>query len=225
MRTVWFECDPRPFAVTGRHRCHKATIGRLTIEEYRTRSRSRPYGLRMSAQLEAREDIRVVILEAINLASDLNVSWTYVAIAPLFPPSLIVRLVRCPPGWRTNAVAAKKALPHTRGSIDIRTRISQRKGVRATLNQMPLAPALVALKAYRASDEVVRLLIELHFQALSLHGSQASLILRAKALELCRAILPGRGDKSRQDALQPEIRHRMQRTYSWLMNIANNRVD
>jgi hypothetical protein len=94
-----------------------------------------------------------------------------------------------------------------------------------TLPYMPLKRALEAVRAYRTSDAATRLLIDLHTRSLKEPGSDTQLILLAKALELVRAVLPGRKDADKQKALQAEVQASLNQSLPWLYDIANNRLE
>src|SRR5438552_458515 len=97
-----YECVPRPFFVTGNVNCHSERVGHFDVSEYRRRSGVRPYGLRMEASPQNREEAEKWHLEAIALARDLNKMWTYVAGVTLFPRYSALRILSGPDGWKTN---------------------------------------------------------------------------------------------------------------------------
>ena len=223
-RTLWFEIQPRPFELPKRKKCYVGVVGSFTIREYRHRSRLWPYGLRMSTEIDAREDVQLRVSEAIALASDLNAVWPYVGGLALFHRGLRVIQVKAPRGWRTNARRLRRALPSTRPSLEIRFSRESKRNWAVTLDAMPLEPALRALVAYRSTDAATRLLIVLHAQAMDQYDD-AGLFLLAKALEMCRALLPGRTDAQRLRGLPATAQQQMRTSLRWLMEIANSRVN
>jgi hypothetical protein len=66
-------------------------------------------------------------------------------------------------------------------------------------------------------------LIQLHLGAMGNLGTEAALLLSAKALEICRALLPGRNDNQKQKALQLELTNELRHSLHWLFGIANQR--
>jgi hypothetical protein len=220
---LWFECEPRAFMVPKGMRGHTATVGPLEVSEYRRRSKVRPYGLRMQAQVQTKEDVGRCRDAAFGLASDLDRIWAYAAGEPLFARILTIQLIGVPEGWRSNVERLRRSLPASRLSLTLRT-----KGIRRhwmTLGHWPLQHALTALAAYRTADEPTRTLVDLHFEGMMNFGSQPGLVLFAKALELCRALLPGREDIRKQAALPSEVTRALRRSLHWLFGIANQRVE
>lgn len=224
-RTVWFECSPRPFFGPKRKPCHREVVDGLDVFEFRRRSRVTPYCLRMEARVENQEELRERSRSALDLAGDLDLVWPYVAGAPLFPRVLTIQLVKAPSGWRTNADRIGRHLPWVGPGFHAKMRMAGGRRYWMTLPYMPLKPALEAVRAYRTSDAATRLLIDLHTRSLKEPGSDTELILLAKALELVRAVLPGRGDADKQKNLQAEVQASLTHPFAWLYNIANNRLE
>jgi hypothetical protein len=90
---------------------------------------------------------------------------------------------------------------------------------------MPLRNALSAARSYLTANENTRLLLDFHSQALALPGSQPGLFLFAKGLELARLMLPGRDDKTRENALPLKVRDSLRQSLHWLYGIANLRLE
>ena len=229
-RVIRFECEPRPFVIPKRFRCHREAFAPFEVSEYRRRSKVRPYGLRMEAIVRTKGEVHECRQAALNLAQDLNRVWAYVAGVPLFPQVLIARRINAPPGWQSNSDKISRGLPWTLGPHRIHIegggiRFGRPKPYLVTLTDMPLGPALAAVRKFRGADQVTRLLMGLHFGALNQPGTDSRLFLLAKALELVRATLPGRNDTQRQAALHPETRQELRRSLHWLYGIANNRLE
>jgi hypothetical protein len=74
-------------------------------------------------------------------------------------------------------------------------------------------------------DPVSRTLLELHYQALTARSATAGLFLLAKCLELVRELLPGRTDHARESSLPAQIRNGLKRSFHWLFDVGNNRLD
>lgn len=227
-RLIRFECDPRPFVVPKRLRCHHETFPPFEVIEYRTRRKLGPYGLRMEAIVRTKVEVNECKQAALYLAQDLNRVWPYVAGVPLFPQILIARRINAPPGWRSNSDVVSKGLPMMLGPLRITggaIRFGRPKPYLVTVTEMPLRSALTAVRKFRGADPITRLLMELHLGALNQPGTDSRLFLLAKALELIRALLPGRNDAQRQSALDPETRKRLRQPLHWLYGMANNRLE
>lgn len=222
-RTLWYECAPRPFFTPARVRCHRQQIGHLTIFEYRRRSKTCPYGLRIEARVRTKDDVRARDLEAHKLATDLSGGWPYVAGTLLFPIRLMIQISKSPQGWRTNSQKLLSALPAA--GLSMKVRLGPASPYSMTLPYMPLRDALIAVPAYRTANATTRVLLGLHLQAMALPGTESGLFLFAKALELARIMLPGRKDNARQAALPHAARAALRRSLHWLYGIANQRLE
>jgi hypothetical protein len=108
--------------------------------------------------------------------------------------------------------------------LEIRFSRQSKRNWAVTLDAMPLEPALRALAAYRSTDATTRLLIALHTQAIDQYDD-AGLFLLAKALEACRALLPGRTDTQRLHGLPATAQQQLRTSLRWLMQIANSRLN
>jgi len=143
--------------------------------------------------------------------------WTYVAGVPLFPQVLRMTYPDAPDGWESSESTLRDRLPGLR---------IQHHTVRQYLLElpfMPLAPAMVAVAAYRKASPETRMLIELHVESLLNPGSMSGLVLTAKALELARALLPGNTDTQRQSALGATFGN-LKQSLHWLYGRANQRL-
>ncbi len=221
-RTIWFETRPRPFKVPSRGRCHREQAGSILVSERRRRSETGPYVIRFEGTAHTREDVDTLRSNAIKLADELDHIWAYVAGVPLFPTVTTLTIAKVPPGWKTNADQVKSRLPVTRGYF-ARERLSNRYLV--TLPHLPLKLALGAVRALRAADEVTRFLVDLHVASLREGTPSSSMVFLAKALELVRALLPGRNDPAKERQLPPEAQKELRRSLHWLYGIANQRVE
>jgi hypothetical protein len=96
---------------------------------------------------------------------------------------------------------------------------------RVLIPLLPLQPAIVAVQAYRTANPETRFLMNLHFGAIDQLGTESQLFLFAKALELARLMLPGRRDPQKEASLSPSVRAALRRSFHWLFDIANNRLE
>ena len=100
-----------PFFVPARLHGYRGRVGNLDVIELRRRSKFLPYVLRMECQVTTKEQAGRYDAEARQLASDLNIVWAYVALVPLFPKRIMIRLSGPPDGWRTNFKKLKSTRP------------------------------------------------------------------------------------------------------------------
>ena len=222
LRIVWFETRPRPFKVPRRARSHREQVGSLLVCERRRRSASSPYIIRFEGPVHIREDVDRILSEALTLAQELDHIWTYVAGVPLFPTVTTLTIPNAPLGWVSNIDQVKTRLPVTRAHL---ARLRVRSTYLVTLPHFPLKPALVAARALRSADEVTRFLVDLHVASLRESTPSSSMVFLAKALELVRALLPGRTDAARQQQLPSAAQIQLRRSLHWLYEVANRRVE
>jgi hypothetical protein len=234
--TLFYEC-PRPFFVPARMHGYQGRVGNLDVTEYRRRSKLLPYVLRMECQVTTNEQARNYDTEARQLAHDLNIVWAYVASVPLFPKRFMIRLSGPPDGWRTNfknlkstrpiALRSARAISSPGPPVGFRVdiKINPPGPYKVILPFLPLEPALGAVQAYRTAEPETRFLTDLHFGSIDQLGTESQLFLLAKALELARVMLPGRTDAQKEAALSLGVRAALRRSFHWLFDIANNRLE
>jgi hypothetical protein len=234
--TLFYECAPRPFFVPARLHGYRGRVGGLDVIEHRHRSKVLPYGLRMECQVTTRTHAQYCATEAQQLAIDLNIVLAYVALVPLFPRRLIMRLSEGPDGWRTNFKKLKSRKPIKPQSLLASSSPGPAAAFRVSIKvnpvkyevvlpYMPLQRALAAVQRYRTANQATRLLIELHFGAIDQLGTRSQLFLYAKALELARVMLLGRTDPQKEATLSSGVRAALRRSLHWLFDIANNRIE
>lgn len=237
LKTLFYECSPRPFFVPARLRGYREKIGALDMIEHRHRSEVLPYGLRMECQVDTKQDAARCHTEALQLALDLNIVWAYVAVVPLFPKRIMLRLAESPDGWRTNFKKLKSTRPTKPRSalaispspvpaVALSMSIKIKPGkYKVVLPYMPLQRALVALRAYRNASENMRFLMNLHFAAIDQLGTDTQLFLFAKALDLARDMLPGHDNPKKESALPVGVRAELVQSLNWLGEMSNNRLE
>lgn len=219
-----YESTPRPFVIPDGDPTHSEQVGRLRVTENSVAGEPRLYQLRMTADVHTREEAEACHSEALSVADDLDVVWTYVAGQPLFPYRMVLQIREAPNGWTTDYKEVRSQLPSASRFTyeDIRF-VSGPSYVE--LPFMPLQPAMALLHSYRSADQNTRLLTSLHYEAIGQRGSQAGLFLLAKALELAKLILPGRTDNQKQKALSSDVQSELSQSLHWLYDIANNRLE
>jgi hypothetical protein len=160
-----------PFFVPARLHGYRGRVGNLDVIELRRRSEAYPYVLRMECQVTTKkEEARKYNTEARQLASDLNIVWAYVALVPLFPKRLMMRLSGPPEGWRTNLKKLKvtrRIKPRPGASpgppAGFTATLTINKGhYKVTSTSLPLQSAIDAVRAYRSASAEARFLIDTH---------------------------------------------------------------
>jgi hypothetical protein len=221
-KTIWFKCE-RPFVPPNDLPCHTEMFEALEILEYRTENPARPYGLKIQSEVNWRNEVSPIRNAAIKLAGELDLIWAFVAGRSLFYKVLHVTRITAPPGWEGNSEAVEKTLPLKGGFIDFKWTKSGSSGT--PLFFMPLEQALIAVRAYRSTDVATKRLIRLHYDAMSHLGSESTLLLLSKALELTAALLPGHTRARKQQSLPAEFRSELRHSLQWLFDIANTRQE
>jgi hypothetical protein len=187
----------------------------------------------MECRVTTKEEARQYDAEARQLASDLNIVWAYVALVPLFPKRVTIRLSGPPDGWRTNFRKLKSTRPikprpgHSPGppagfSVSLTINKGQYK---VTSNVLLLRRAIDAVHAYRTARPEARFLMQIHFAAIDQLGMASQLILYAKALDLARDLLPGNGNSKKEAALPANVRSALRQSLTWLGEMSNRRLE
>jgi hypothetical protein len=224
-----------PFFVPARLRGYRGRLGNLDVIELRRRSKFLPYLLRMECLVTTKEQARQCNAEARQLANDLSMVWAYVALAPLFPKRLIMRVGSgAPDGWRTNFKKLKSSRPikPRPGSspggppVSFTASLKINNGqYKVTSNVLLLQRAMDAVHAYRAASPEAVFLMQIHLAAIDQLGVPSQFILYAKAFDLARDLLPGHGDSKKVAALPVNVRSALRQSLSWLGEMSNRRLE
>jgi len=183
------------------------------------------YSIVIEGVVTSESEIWTMSEKAHQLAEDLNRTWTYVCGHPINVARLGLTVRTAPPGWMTDVPEIRERISAKRsgltcGSIEIKTRYW------VFCSDFPLRRALRVRESLLDASVIVRTLISLHHMALTSRESEVRLLLLAKALEIVRAILPGRRDQEKQRKLPYEIISELRRgSLDWLSEIANSRLD
>lgn len=128
---------------------------------------------------------------------------------------------RVPAGWSSNRERVSVELQRRAGSKYIVKHLGG--PVSHTIaGAFPVARLLPALDGYARIDRTTALLIELYYHAIT---SPMPILLFCKALEIVRALLPGRTDAQKQNALPADVRHHLRGNFHELFSLANNRLE
>jgi hypothetical protein len=223
MATIFIETQARPFVIPDGAVCHHEQVGLVTAKERRSENPQKPYVLRIEWEATTREEAALGHQAALHLADELDSVWAYVAGEPLFAVQLILEITEAPEGWTSNYRDVQRQLPSAQGISIESVSITNTHSMR--LPHMPLRNALRARDAYSHADADTKALIDLHFNAMKHPGSQPGLFLMAKAMELAKAMLPGRTPEEKQTALPFETANYLRQSVRWLGMIANKRFE
>jgi hypothetical protein len=222
-----------PFFVPARLHGYRGRVGNLDVIELRRRSKFLPYMLRMECRVTTKEQARQYDAEARRLASDLNIVWAYVALVPLFPKRVTIRLSGPPEGWHTNfkKLNSTRPIKPRPGSspgpaVSAIASVKINKGpYKVTSNSLLLQRVIDAVHAYRTASLEARFLMQIHFAATDQLGVASQLILYAKAFDLARDLLPGYGNSKKEAALPANVRSALRQSLSWLGEMSNRRLE
>ncbi|MBA7704942.1 hypothetical protein ES703_113765 [subsurface metagenome] len=182
------------------------------------------YSIWIETGVSSPEEIWAKKGTAFELADDLNRIWTYVCGQPINAARLGLVAYHAPAAWTTNAEEVEKDLPAAISGLTYKE-ISIQTRHWTYCPELPLAKALDVRESYETASDFVRTLIELHYSALTSKRSEARLIFFAKALEIVRALLPGRKDQQKQKSLPAKITSDLHESLHWLFGMANTRSD
>ena len=157
--------------------------------------------------------------EVLQLAGDLDRLWAYVCGEPLFPVTMHLSLNPVPDHWETN----RDEFSHYHHSPTAWLTGESKHWL--CLPYFPLERVLRIRREYSKASESVRALIELHHAGLKSTGTETRFSLFAKALELARALIPGRDLKAKERSLSPDVQSAMRRPLKWLFEIGNDRFE
>lgn len=229
MPLIVFTSQPQFLVVPADALFHKAEVDGFQIAENaepvveeRLPENTRRYWLEINAEVQSLDELWKRREKIYDFIEDLERVWPYAAGLPLRPIHTELQVVYAPDGWTSNVEAVEHQIRIEQHELTGTISFSSRHWLEAS--RPPLRSACDALASFRKASSVIRSLIDLHLNALTSTGD-SRLVLFANALELVRDLLPGKDQHKRGDALQPEIRAELSRSFSWLFGMANNRFN
>lgn len=183
------------------------------------------YRLRIERLVADRSEYLTAHAEMVDLSSTIERLWAFATGAALrsLGFGFTVQPVKPLPEWRSNATRVDRKLQERSSPYVIidRSRSIHCRGA-ATF---PLHPLLAALAAHEEADDLTRTLIDLHYHAVMSPTPGGREFLLCKALEIVRAVLPGKDDQAKGRALPQELRDRMIGSFHALFGLANTRFE
>ncbi len=197
---------------------------RETFQPNAFRFDGRPYGayqVFLEQELAEYEDRGSAYIYGHYLAQDIDHLCVYVTGLPLrnrtfdefMQPLLPAR------GWATNA--AEVLGPKEWGLLTSSTEWGTSPYRQHP--ELPLRAIVSALTAYRQADDLTFALATFHFEALTTTSRGGPSLFFAHAVEIIRALLPGRGPDAKQSQLPPAVVGQLRRPLNWLFGISNTR--
>lgn len=230
-----YESNPQNYEIHCEDEPHQVEIDGLTIyEQFSLNERLNfispnlgNYQIIIQTEVNNSRELQLKHFDIKAIAQELDRSWIYVCGHPLsksvhdflgpyldFPDGKI-------DGWTSNYREAEKEASGNNGHVVIfHERISHK-----SFQHWLLDAALGVLEAYRGSHDNVKTLVDLHFFSHKVRDSYSSLFFLAKAMELVRAMLPGKTDKEKEEKLSTEFRSKLKTSLSNVMSLANNRYE
>jgi hypothetical protein len=182
------------------------------------------YSLLVERQLTLDDDARHWHTVGVDLVERIDRLWAFAAGLPLRSRGFQVTLasIEAPKGWQSNVKEIDHAIQAATQDIIVGSvGFSSRHWRYAP--EFPLVQLVQGLNSYIVADELVRELIDLHYEAHHSASSRSRAVLFAKALEIVRELLPGRDDRSREAELPVHVREALSHSLAWLYNLSNNR--
>lgn len=85
--------------------------------------------------------------------------------------------------------------------------------------------ALTARKSYLTASETLKALVDLHYFAHKVGDSYSSFFFLSKALELVRALIPGKTDDLKDKNLPEDVRSGLETSLHHIIGLANTRYE
>jgi hypothetical protein len=162
-----------------------------------------------------------------KIIEELDRSWMYACGHPLNKKilSFVGPYIDFPDGnmngWTSNYREAEKEV--NIGKVHIV--FNAEKVTHSSFSYWPLKNALTVRDAVISTQDNVAALIDLHYFAHKVEDSYSSLFFLAKAMELVRAMLPGKTDDKKEKQLPDEFKSRLKTSLHYIMGLANNRYE
>lgn len=230
-----YELDPNNYEIHCEDDPHQAEIDGLTIyEKFSLNERLKfispylgNYQIIIQTEVNNSRELQSKYFDIKAIAQELDRSWIYVCGHPLikrvhgflgpyldFPDGKI-------DGWTNNYREAEKEVSGSNGHI-----VAFHESIfHASFQYWPLDKALGVLKAYRGSHDNIKALVDLHFFSHKVGDSYSMLLFLSKAMELVRAMLPGKTDEEREKKLPIEFRSKIKTSLHDVIGLANNRFE
>jgi len=229
-RKIFFKSKPQLFVLASADSTHQRSIGDWIVREsYEPIDDSTlpngivSYSILIETEVSSHEEIWSKQKTAFELADDLNRVWTYVCGQPINAARFGLFAYNAPPAWKTNSEEVEEFLQTASSGLKGKLSIQTRQWIYCP--ELPLKKALDLRQDYKIAPDLIRTLIELHYSALISVRRESRLFLFANALEIVRALLPGRADKQKQNSLPDNIKNNLHESLHWLFYMANNRSD
>lgn len=180
------------------------------------------YRLTIERAVTVKDNVHELYARGVDLVERVNRLWTVVAGVPFGRSgfSVILASLETPLGWETNVDEVDDAIQQATGGLTGKVDVYGVEWFHTPT--FPLQRLITALNAYEALDEIMKELIDLHYEAPRSPSRRGSFHL-AKPLEIVRELLPGKNDKARERSLPAEVRSALTHPLSWLYEVSNER--
>ena len=228
-----YKSDPKAYAINRKETPYQKSINGLFISEVllineelkRISPAHGDYQLIIETEVKNSSELQSKHFEIKKVIDVLDRSWMYACGHPLnkkirtffgpyidFPDGNIN-------GWTSNYKEAEKEVNKGQAHATFRLR----RVSHSSLPYWPLKKALAVREAYKAAQDNVMMLIDLHFFSHKVEDSYSSFFFLAKAMELVQVMLPGRTDDKKEKKLPDEFRSKLKTSLHHIMGLANTR--
>ena len=230
-----YTSDPNVYGIHCDNTPYREAINELSVTEYFFENDKfnyispgiGDYYLTIETEVNNAHELQSKHFEIKKLIQEIDCSWMYACGHPFNKRvlSFIGPYVDFPDGningWSSNFREAERDLYKGKASITF----NGDKVTYSTFSYWPPKKALKVREAYLAASESIMALVDLHFFAHKVEDSYSSLFFLAKAMEIVRAILPGKTDEQREKDLPYEVRSKIKSSLRHIMDLANNRYE
>jgi hypothetical protein len=180
------------------------------------------YRLTIERTVTVEDNVHKLYARGLDLVERVNRLWTVVAGVPFGRSgfSALLSKLEPPSGWESNVDEVDDAIQQAIGGFTGRVDVYGIEWFHTPT--LPLQRLITALNAYDALDDIMKELIDLHYEARRSPSRRDSFRL-AKALEIVRNLLPGKDNRARERSLPPEVRSALTHPLNWLYKVSNER--
>lgn len=234
-RILKYRSDPKIYAILCTGTSHRRAFDDLIVsEEFEPNDKykniSPDHGdYRVIIETEAKDTAELQSKHFIiqNISQELDRAWMYACGHPLCKQLLTFMgpYIDFPDGkingWSSNFKEVEKNINKGRAHI----LFSFEQFSHSSYEFWPLDRALTVRESYLKAPESIATMVDLHFFSHKVEDSYSSFFFLAKALELVRALLPGKNDQHKEEHLPDIVRQNLMTSLHHIIGLANSRYE